>query len=121
MGTVRNPWAYYVSWFSFQSQMVQPNLLFNLVSNYGQQGFEQSISNLLTLSDNSQLRDKLMASLPEQFQNSGLNLIRSDIENMQTDSGFYSFLYQRMYKGANSPTVLPAENLRDSLWHYLEQ
>ncbi|WP_438863345.1 hypothetical protein [Neptunicella sp.] len=121
LGTVRNPWAYYVSWFSFQSQMAQPNLLFNLVSNYRQQGFEQSITNLLTLSDNSQLRDKLMLSLPEQFQNSGLNLIRSDIESMQTDSGFYSFLYQRMYKGANSLTVLPAENLRDSLRHYLEQ
>jgi len=32
IGLVRNPWSYYVSWYSFQQQRSQPNALFQILS-----------------------------------------------------------------------------------------
>ena len=33
VGTVRSPWAYYVSWYHFQSAQAKPNILFQVCSN----------------------------------------------------------------------------------------
>ncbi len=39
VGLVRNPWSYYVSWYSFQKKMPQPNPLFRVLSNGGRFDF----------------------------------------------------------------------------------
>ena len=38
-GFARNPWSYYVSWFSFQAARDHPNALYRLLSNDGRRGF----------------------------------------------------------------------------------
>src|SRR3954470_21339022 len=50
VGTVRSPWDYYVSWYHFQRNQHNPNVLFRICSNAGQLGFKETIANLVGLS-----------------------------------------------------------------------
>jgi hypothetical protein len=121
LGTVRNPWAYYVSWFHFQSGQAQPNALYLVCSDQGRLGFEDTIRNLVTLADDDARVDALVEAFPETFPNRGLNLTKSCIARIRgTRLGFYSFLYARHYQGAGSLTLVEAENLRTQLRAYLE-
>lgn len=121
LGTVRNPWAYYVSWFSFQSQIDDQNALFRIVSEDAILSFEQTIENLVSLPENEDMRNKLADSLHTSYQPNGLNLLRGDVDQMMPENGFYTFLFRRMYEGANSPTIMKSETLRQSLSAYLEK
>src|SRR5688572_3515373 len=47
LGLVRNPWSYYVSWYSFQSRRAQPNALFRVLSDGGRLGFAATVRNML--------------------------------------------------------------------------
>src|SRR5882672_11675123 len=49
IGLVRDPWGYYVSWYSFQSQRPQPNPLFRILSEDGKLDFESTVRNMLDL------------------------------------------------------------------------
>ena len=121
LGTVRNPWAYYVSWFSFQSKLEEQNTLFRIVNEDGTLPFEQTIENLLSLPENNDMRKKLADSLPTSYQKNGLNLLRGDVDQMMPEHGFYTFLFRRLYEGASSPTIMKSEVLRQSLSEYLEK
>ena len=46
---VRNPWDYYVSWYSFQAARETPNALFSIVSDDGRLGFAATVENLVNL------------------------------------------------------------------------
>lgn len=116
VGTVRNPWAYYVSWYFFQNGQPKPNALFRICSNDGQLDFEGTIGNLLDLHRDEERIDRLAAALPEQFGKAGLNLTKRCIEGIRGSGlGFYSFLYHRLYAGAEAPTLLRVESLRQDL------
>lgn len=116
VGTVRSPWAYYVSWYHFQLGLEEQNILFEVCSNKGSLDFKATISNLLNLwRDEAHLRD-LAAGLPEEFQRGGLNLTRRCVGEIRARRvGFYSFLFERLYEGALSPKILRVERLRDEL------
>ena len=49
IGLVRNPWSYYVSWYSFQQRRPKPNALFRVVSDEGRLDFRGTIHNMLDL------------------------------------------------------------------------
>ncbi len=116
IGSVRNPWSYYVSWYSFQAAMENPNPLFRIVSDDRQLDFNATIGNLVTLSESPGRLDALQQTLPDHFRPRGLNLTRACVETMRGDDiGFYSFLYERMYAGAKEPRVVGMEGLRDDL------
>lgn len=116
VGTVRSPWAYYVSWYHFQRSRPQPNILFRLCSDEGQLDFRETITNLLGLSRDEKRLAVLEQGLPDSFTNHGLNLIKADIAELRERGiGFYSFLYERLYAGANSPAVVKMEDLRAGL------
>ena len=116
IGTVRNPWSYYVSWYHFQQSQVRPNPLFRLCSEDLTLDFSGTIRNLLTLESNNDLIGRLAAAFPDQFVNYGLNLTKSCIEKIRGSGlGFYSFLYDRLYAGTFSPRILQMESLRADL------
>ena len=116
LGTVRNPWSYYVSWYTFQAAMANPNPLFLLVSNNGQLGFSATTRNLVTLSESPQRLELLEHTLPESFRPRGLNLTRHCIGPLHdNDVGFYTFLFERMYSGCDNPRIMQMENLREDL------
>jgi hypothetical protein len=116
VGTVRSPWAYYVSWYHFQRSQQKPNILFQICSDGGELGFKDTITNLVQLSgDNSRLA-QLKEGAPDHFVNHGLNLTKACVgELREWGLGFYSFLYERLYAGAREPRIMRVEHLREEL------
>ncbi|MEZ5460963.1 hypothetical protein [Dokdonella sp.] len=114
LGFVRSPWSYYVSWFSFQSRMAQPNALFRCASEDRKLDFEATIRNLLELGQGNGKLDSLLAALPREYGNQGLNLPAFALEPIRNSGkGFYSYLHDYMYAGGDSPaTIGRVENLR---------
>lgn len=116
LGTVRSPWAYYVSWFHFQVSRPKPNIVFQLCSNGGTLGFHETIENLVGLSDDESRLALLEKELPDTYGVSGINLTKKCVGELRACGlGFYSFLYERLYAGARQPTVLRVERLREEL------
>lgn len=116
VGTVRNPWAYYVSWYHFQRGQQQPNILFRICSNDGALGFPETIENLVGLSRDEHRLAKLEHGLPATYASYGLNLTKKCVgELRERRLGFYSFLYQRLYADANNPIIIQMERLRQDL------
>ena len=116
VGTVRSPWAYYVSWYHFQSAQAKPNILFQVCSNNRMLGFKKTIANLINLSGDEKRLISLQGGLPDTYQKHGLNLTKACVgELRERGLGFYSFLYERLYAGADNPTVVRAEQLREGL------
>jgi hypothetical protein len=122
VGTVRSPWAYYVSWYHFQAGRPKPNILFQICSDNGKLRFKETVANLVELFADEDRLVRLENALPETYSNRGLNLTRSCVGELRARRlGFYSFLYERLYAGAAEPTILQAERLRDELRRTLER
>jgi len=103
IGLVRNPWSYYVSWYSFQQQRPQPNALFRVLSDEGRLDFSGTIRNMVELSENDDLLSRLVGILPRQYGSQGLNLPGFALAPIRGSGlGFYSYLYQYMYAGGTS-------------------
>ncbi len=122
VGTVRNPWDYYVSWYHFQLQMDHPHPLFMCVSKGNTLDFEQTILNLVSISKDDELFNDFQQKLPDNYQRNGINLTKECFEpHRASEFGFYSFLYNRLYQGASEPIIIKMEQLRDGLTNLVEQ
>lgn len=98
LGLVRNPWSYYVSWYSFQRARPRPNALFQTLSQGGALDFAGTIRNMLNLDRDSALLDRVLAALPAAYLNQGLNLPNVALAPIRGSGlGFYSFLYRYLY------------------------
>lgn len=116
LGTVRSPWAYYVSWYHFQRARPNPNILFQICSDGGRLAFKDTIANLVCLSDDDARLDALRDGVPDDFVNHGLNLTKQCVgELRERGLGFYGFLYARLYDGARDPAIVRVEELRGEL------
>jgi hypothetical protein len=123
LGLVRNPWGYYISWYSFQRSRPQPNALFRIVSDGGRLDFSGTLRNLLSLGQDDALLDRVVAALPTAYSNQGLNLPGFALEPIRgTGLGFYSYLYRYMY-GPDVDTMRlgKMEQLRTELPRMLEE
>lgn len=121
-GFVRNPWSYYVSWYTFQAQRPRPNALFRILSANGRLAFDATIRNMLGLGAGNPYLDPVIAALPRAYGNSGLNLPQFALAPIRhSGMGFYSFLYQYFYGEFDRQlTVERAEDLRAKLLAYLQ-
>ena len=116
VGTVRNPWAYYVSWYHFQLGVPKRNILFQLCSDEGRLGFTETVTNLVDLSRDEPRLALLEQGLPDAYGKAGINLTKACVRELrERNLGFYSFLYERMYAGTTEPMILRAERLREEL------
>lgn len=116
LGFVRNPWSYYVSWFSFQRGLPRQNHLFRCVSGDNALGFKDSITRLLALESDPALLEQVLSGLPEGFAGHGLNLPRPALRSIAGSGlGFYSFLYRHMYGAAPAAHIGRTESLRQDL------
>jgi hypothetical protein len=123
LGTVRNPWSYYVSWYSFQRDRPFPNFLFRVLSDGGALDFAATLRNMLDLGAGSIRLDLVLRSLPSTYGNSGLNLTRQALAPIRgTQLGFYTFLYRYLYGGVGDPVdLVKMEELRETLPAMLER
>ena len=120
-GLVRNPWDYYASWYSFQAMKPDPNPLFGCASDNGRLGFAGTVRNLLTLGEQPELLSRLRSSLPDRFTGRGINLTKDCLAPLAgSRSGFYSFMYRRMYGDDADVSIRRMESLRDDLAAFLE-
>ena len=116
LGLVRNPWSYYVSWYTFQKQRPRPNALFRLLSDDGSLDFEPTVRNMLDLGTTGSRLDALVAALPQGYGGRGLNLPGPALAAIAGSGlGFYGFLYRHMYNGAGRAYFVRMEHLRDEL------
>ncbi|MDQ3247127.1 MAG: hypothetical protein M3Q52_09625 [Pseudomonadota bacterium] len=116
VGTVRSPWAYYVSWYHFQADQREPNILFRICSDEGKLDFKGTIANLVDLSGDEGRLAALRDGLPDHHVKRGLNLTKTCVDELRERGlGFYSFLYARLYAGASEPQILRVEGLREEL------
>jgi hypothetical protein len=123
LGLVRNPWSYYLSWYSFQLERPHPNFLFRILSDDGQLDFEATVRNMLHLGAGSVRLDMLLRSLPSAYSNQGLNLPNFALAPIRdTRLGFYSYLYRYLYHGGAEPAIVGRmEEMREELVPMLEQ
>jgi hypothetical protein len=122
LGFVRNPWSYYVSWYTFQLERMNPNFLFRVLSDDGRLDFDTTLRNMLDLGAGSVRLDMLLRALPGAYSNQGLNLPGFALEPIRgTQLGFYSYLYGYLYDGGRAPAIVGRmENLRAELPRMLE-
>lgn len=122
LGAVRNPFAYYVSWFHFQSGQAQPNALYRICSDDGRLSLAETIHNLVTLEGNPERLKALAEAVPDHFVNHGLNLTKSCVASLAGSGlGFYSFLYRRLFTGAADVSLIHVETLRAELRTFLRR
>jgi len=123
LGLVRNPWSYYLSWYSFQLDRPHPNFLFRVLSDDGRLDFEATVRNMLNLGAGSVRLDMLLHTLPSKYSNQGLNLPNFALAPIRnTRLGFYTYLYRYLYQGGKEPTIVGRmEEMRDELVPMLEQ
>jgi hypothetical protein len=103
VGIIRNPWDWYLSWFTFNSVGGIKNPLFNIVSNGKQADFKTTITNLLNYPDDSAVSSRYRKShsllMPDDFnQEQGAGFTKACVLSMQSNSkGYYSLLVERMF------------------------
>jgi len=120
LGTVRNPWDYYVSWYSFQAAMPAPNALFQIASEDRRLDFNGTIRNLMRLGEDPSLLTAWVDRLPTERPNRGINLSKTCVAPLaESGMGFYTFLYRRMYGDRSNTTLLDMAALRQGLLEYL--
>lgn len=121
MGLVRNPWSYYVSWYSFQSARPQPNALYRILSDDGRRDFETTIRNMVDLGADRDHLERLIAALPAAYTNRGLNLPGFALAPIRDSRlGFYTFLYRYLYE-SGPLYVGRMERLREEVLSMLRQ
>ncbi len=123
LGFARSPWSYYVSWHAFQSQRPQPNALFRCMSENRRLDFAGTVRNLLELGRDDRRLDALLACLPTDYGNQGLNLPAFALAPIRgSGEGFYGYLFRYLYGDTHAGiTIGRAENLRSDLSAFLER
>jgi hypothetical protein len=120
LGLVRNPWSYYVSWYTFQAARNQPNALFRVLSEGGRCDFKGTLRNMLSLGSSAELLERLLDALPVGYGNRGLNLPGFALEPIRgTGLGFYTYLYRYLFGDAPA-RIGRMESLRHDLPRLLE-
>jgi hypothetical protein len=98
LGIVRNPWSYYVSWYTFQAARAVPNSLFRVLSDDGRLDFAGTVRNMLDLGTRTEHLRRLVAALPTGYGNRGLNLPGFELAPIRgSGRGFYSYLYRHIF------------------------
>jgi hypothetical protein len=116
LGLVRNPWSYYLSWYTFQSSRAKPNALFQILSDDGRNGFETTIRNMVELGSGSPHLDVAVRALPSDYGAGGLNLPGPQLAQIRDSGrGFYSFLYDYFYAGGGPVRIARMERMREEL------
>jgi hypothetical protein len=105
LGFVRNPWSWYVSWYSFQRSRPRPNALFRILSDDGRLEFEPTVRRLLDLGTGGPDLDRVLAALPNVYGSHGLNVPAFALAPIRgTRLGFYGYL-ERYVHGEPGETL----------------
>jgi hypothetical protein len=125
LGTVRNPWEFYVSWYHYVLRRDPASILVSWMSENGRLGFVGSVRNLLNLGVNDERLDVLIEMLPEHVDYSRTqipNLTKEEMRRVHgTGVGYYSFRFNQMFVNADDVLFCRLETLRQDLVAFFER
>ena len=128
LGTVRNPWEFYASWYEHQHSNVKysrlRNVLFGCLSEDRTLDFGRTIGNALALGVSDDKLDRLIQALPENFQYQKRHIPNITKEVMRkirgTGLGLYTFRFNQLFGCADDVFFCRLESLRSDLVKFFE-
>ncbi len=128
LGTVRNPWEFYVSWYHhhYYDDRYSPrkNVPFCCVSENRSLDFFQTIQNALNLGVSNDKLNVLIQALPEDFnyQERHVPNLTKDIMRKIRDTGLglYTFRFNQMFGQTDDVYCCRVESLRSDLMTFFE-
>jgi hypothetical protein len=100
-GFVRNPWDWYVSWYTFNALNPERNPIFRATSHSGKLGFQPTIENLLRLGqpDRASMRALIAQHLPQTRDgNMGSGITTDVMLSMdEPERGYLTWLWRYMF------------------------
>jgi len=124
-GTVRNPWAFYVSLYHYLWPKDAESALASWMTENGKHGFEGSTRNLLNLGIDDERLDALIELLPDTIDYSTRHIpgVAKAVMNQArgTGIGYYTLRFKQMFGDTERVTFCRLENLQDDLLAFLEK
>jgi mevalonate kinase len=129
LGTVRNPWEFYASWYHHQNSNTRysplKNVLFACLSEDRQLDFVQTIRNALDLGVSHDRLDLLIQALPEDFcyqERHVPNLTKDLMRKIRgTGLGLFTFRFNQLFGQADDIFFCRVESLRNDLMAFFER
>jgi|SRR5690349_5608713 len=125
LGSVRNPWDFYVSLYHYLSIKNPESTLATWMSERGTVGFQESTRNLLNFGANGKRLDALIDMLPEWVDYSKRqipNISKAATRKMRdTGLGYYSSRFAEMFGNADNVVFCKLENLKEDLVAFFDQ
>ncbi len=125
LGTVRNPWEFYVSWYHHVWSRYAASILVSWISENGRLGFIDSIRNLLNLGVNDKRLDVLIEMLPEDVDYARRhfpNMTKDEMRRVRgTGVGYYTFRFNYIFGNADEVFFCRLETLRQDLVAFFER
>src|SRR4030095_12517988 len=119
LGTVRNPWEFYVSLYHYVWPRDAASVLVSWMSENGRLGFIGSIRNLLDLGVNDERLNFLIEMLPERLDYSKRQIPSVTKDAMRivrgTGVGYYTLRFNQMFGNADDVFFCRLETLRRDL------
>ena len=124
LGTVRNPWEFYVSLYHYLWPKDAASILASWMSENGRLGVTGSIRNLLNLGVNDERLDVLIEMLPEHIDYSRRhipNLTKDAMRKVRGDGiGYYTFRFNQMFGKTDDVFFCRLETLKQDLVAFFE-
>ena len=125
LGTVRNPWEFYVSWYHHQQSNNRQGPLFSFVTENRKLDFVETTRNALNLGVSDDKLDFLIQALPENvdYQKRNIsNLTRDVMRKIRgTGWGLYTFRFNQMFGQPDGMHFCRVESLRSDLMAFFER
>jgi hypothetical protein len=125
LGTVRNPWEFYVSLYHYAWQIDATSILVTWMTENGRVGFTGSIRNLLNLTVNDERLDVLIDMLPQHVDYSRRQIPNVNKDTMRgvrgTGVGYFSFRFNEMFGNADNMFLCRLETLTQDLLAFFER
>lgn len=129
LGTVRNPWEFYASWYHHQyfnpRYFPLKNVLFCCLSENRALDFTETTRNALSLGVADDKLDLLIQALPENFDFQKRNIpnLTKDVMRKirRTHLGLYTFRFNQLFEPADDVFFCRVESLRSDLMVFFER